>query len=64
MKLVYVCDYNGVTIERNEETGTYYLISPASGVQKLFKNMEYAKNFIDNAEVLESNARALARNPW
>lgn len=61
--------YNGVvvTLRRSKyaKKGVLYVIkSPVNGKQRIFEDEECLKNYIDNAETLESIGDALARDPW
>ena len=52
-------NYKGVEITRNEKSGNFYLKSPENGTQRIFKNLEMAMNYIDNARVIDSNFKAI-----
>ena len=53
--------YKGVKITKNEKSGKYYLLSPVNGTQRIFRSLELAKNYIGNAEAIESHAKGIAR---
>lgn len=49
--------YKGIEIiEKNDK---YRLISPINGTLRIFKNIELAKNYINNAESIDSHAKAM-----
>lgn len=54
--------YKGVEITQKGDS--FYLKSPVNGTQRIFRSLELAKNYVDNADALDSHARAMSRNPW
>lgn len=48
--------YKGVEIKVSRY-GTYHLVSPVNHTKRIFKTLELAKNYIDNAEDLELRAK-------
>lgn len=55
--------YHGTEITQRA-SGKYYLESPVNGTQRIFRTLEMAKKYVDNAEALDSHARAMARLCW
>lgn len=41
------------------KSGKFQLISPVNGTIRIFTTIEHVKNYIDNAVVIDSNAKAL-----
>lgn len=50
--------YRGIEIIISKY-GTYHLFSPVNGKRRIFRTLELAKNYIDNAEDIEFMARHL-----
>lgn len=50
--------YKGIEIEVRK-SGKFQLFSTVNGTLRIFNTLEQAKNYIDNAEVLESHADAM-----
>ena len=50
--------YKGIEIKKTK-SGKYIINSPINGTTRMFKTFEYLKNYIDNAEVIESHAKAM-----
>ena len=50
--------YKGVDIYKRD-TGSYYLAAPTNGTQRVFKDIDKARQFVENAEAIDSNGRAL-----
>lgn len=55
--------YKGVEITVTK-SGKFSLISPVNGTLRIFNTMDLAVNYINKAEIIDSHAKALARNPW
>ena len=55
--------YKGVEITKTK-SGKYELASPVNGTRRIFKNLELAKTYIENAEAIDSHAMAMNRNKW
>ena len=63
MKIIYTDTYKGVKVDIRED-GACELISPVNGTKRIFPDWEYAENYINNAEAIDSHAEAMARDPW
>ena len=51
--------YRGIEIK--EVNNKFRLISPVNGTLRIFKTVEMAKKYIDNAVAIDSHAKAMAR---
>lgn len=50
--------YKGIEITKTK-SGKYMIKSPVNGTTRIFTSKEQLKNYIDNADVIESHARAM-----
>lgn len=51
--------YKGVEIKQNEKSGNYYLNSPVNGTQRIFRDIEKAKCYVEHCFVLDSHANGM-----
>lgn len=51
-------EYKGIEI-RIRKSGKYELTSPVNGTNRIFKQLETAKRYIDRAKTIDENAEAL-----